>query len=145
MDHLPSKILVGVKFWIKYGLQLDLSKRSARIKVDGVDYAGPVLPMQRRDYVKEEILEVEETEAVRQQINAIELAEFSEDENDQRELWELLLEFQDVFHGIGLVVGFEHRILLKSDASLRVVRFAEDPRLKRTQRERRCPNTWVMA
>jgi hypothetical protein len=86
MDHLPSKFLVGVKFWIKYGLQLDLSKRSARIKVDGVDYAGPVLPMQRRDSVKEEILEVEETEAVRQQINAIELAEFSEDENDQREL-----------------------------------------------------------
>jgi hypothetical protein len=116
MDHLPSKILVGVKFWMEYGLQLDLSKLSARIRVDGVDYAGPVLPMQRRNYANEEIREVEETESVTKEISSMELTEFSENENEQRELRELLLEFQDVFHGIGLVVGCEHRILLKPDA-----------------------------
>jgi hypothetical protein len=53
MDHRPSKIPVGVQFWMKYGLQLDLSKQCARIRVDGVDYAGPVLPIRRRSYVNE--------------------------------------------------------------------------------------------
>jgi hypothetical protein len=116
MDHLPSKILVGVQFWMKYGLQLDLSKQCARIIVDGVDYAGPVLPIRRRSYVNEEIREVEETESVTKEINSMNLTELSDDENDQRELRKLLLEFQDVFHGTGLVVGCEHRILLKPDS-----------------------------
>jgi hypothetical protein len=90
MDHLHSKILVGVKFWMEYGLKLDLSKLSARISVDGVDYAGLVLPMQRRNYAKEEITEVEETESVTQEISSMELTEFSENEKEQRELRELL-------------------------------------------------------
>jgi hypothetical protein len=89
---------------------------SARIRFDGVDYAEPVLSMKRNNYANEEIREVEETESVTQEISMMALTEFSEDENEQRELRELILEFQDVFHGIELVVGCEHRILLKPDA-----------------------------
>jgi hypothetical protein len=84
MDHLPSKILVVVKFWMEYGLQLDLSKLSARIIVEGVDYPGPLLPMQRINYANEEIREVEETESVTQEISSMELTEFLENENEQR-------------------------------------------------------------
>jgi hypothetical protein len=39
------------------------------------------------------------------------LTKFSEDENDRIALRDLLLQFQDIFYGIGLVRRFEHRIV----------------------------------
>jgi hypothetical protein len=145
IDRLPSKLLVGVEFWLECGLQLDLSNLCARIRVDGVEYTGPVSPTQLKVDVNEEILEVEETELVTRDILSMDLTEFSEYENDRIELRDLLLEFQDIFCGIGLVRGFDHRIVLKPVQYLRVALFAGDPQPKRTLRGQKYPSTCATA
>jgi hypothetical protein len=38
MDHLPSTILVGVTFWLKHDLKLDLGNMCGTIRVDGAEY-----------------------------------------------------------------------------------------------------------
>jgi hypothetical protein len=65
MDRLPSEILICVKFWVEYGLQLDLSTQIEKICFGRVKYAGPVSPVQSHSCFTEDILGVEEVDRLR--------------------------------------------------------------------------------
>jgi transposase InsO family protein len=116
MEYLPSSILIGVDFWLKHGLHLDMANLCGTVTVSGVEYGGSVTPVKCRSELNEKISNIEEVDAIEQDIQNMDLTEFSENEEHRREMRDMLLEFRDLFQGVGLVKGVEHRILLEPDA-----------------------------
>jgi len=89
MKSLPSKVLIGRKFWIKHKLQLDLRYMTGKIFVLGYEYGGSVGSEER--IVQEEARQVIEDVDIEKALADMDLSEFSEDESMCERLRAVLL------------------------------------------------------
>jgi len=109
MRNLPNKILLGARF-LK-GTQAVLNWRGSCLQVslivDGVRVQPEAAIVEDVGLVKE----------FRDEINSLDLSEFSRDVQDRERLRRLILEFREVFTGVGTISGVEHHIKLAEGAA----------------------------
>ena len=115
MRPLPSKVLIGRRFWIQSKLFLDLGSLRGEIMVNGRRYGGsigaPEVPPST-----EHIRRIAEDEDVEDAIHELDLRDFHPSPVMQKRLRKILLRRQNLFKGLGCLKGVEHRIALVEGA-----------------------------
>lgn len=110
---LPTKVLIGRKFWRRNGLVLDLEqgKGSIRSRSTGERISG-CLGRQSRQ-LGEAVCAVIEDADVDGALQGMDLSEFSPEAAKQEKLRERLWSRRAIFKGVGKIESVQHKILLK--------------------------------
>jgi hypothetical protein len=124
MQNLPSKLLIGRQFMIKYQIDLLLGKGQGRFAVEtknGPTVFSDSIMYQLQEGGSEQVAEMDDRQVIADTLDAIkemELSDFGE-RVDQEALRSVLREYLDVFRPkTGTVPGWEFRIKVEVGAEL---------------------------
>ena len=111
---LPSKLLIGSRFWHKHGLVLDLRRRHGQIW-NGRCIRGKVShkdPSDARVEIEGAIRDADVDDAIRE----MDFSQFSPSRDVQEKLLSILWTRRAVLKGLGRIEGFRHKIELVKGA-----------------------------
>jgi len=115
MKQLPSKMLIGRKFWLKHQLKMDLFNSRGTLLVNGEFISGSI-GLDKQNPRLELVRALIEDADVDGVIRDLDLSEFHDDGKLQAALREILWYQRHIFKGVGCVNGYEHKIRLKEGA-----------------------------
>ena len=116
MRTLPSIMLIGRKFLLKYGVQLDLSNCTGSLQHEGVRYTGIIganIPSMEMEEVSK-IIEDHEVDSYIE--HDLDVSQFSKNQAMRNLLKDLIWNHRSVFKGFARIKGVTHKIKLKPGA-----------------------------